>query len=103
MVLFLLQSLLDTANPSKKKDIRSTMVDLELSAPSFKIPSPNVDLDEDHVASISFEDLRHIAALQHDIPVETFTDIDPAVLEIAVNPICSTSTTSDEQALRHFT
>lgn len=86
------------------KQYNQALIDLELEAPSYNTPSPDVDLDEDHIPSISIDDLRHITAiLNDDISYDDLLSIPISELEIAINAIKSTKTTPEEQALGHFT
>ena len=48
------------------KEFSQALLDLELEPPSPATPSPEVDLDEDHIPSISIDDIRHITALRFD-------------------------------------
>ena len=96
-----------------------TLIYLELDVPTTATPSPDIDLDEDHILSLNYDDIRHITALLYDdvtyddlaaIPISTLelavhaiksTDAIPT--DLAINAIKSTKTTPEEQALGYFT
>ena len=86
------------------KEFDQALVDLGLEVPPPTTPSPDVDLDEDHIPSLSLDDIRHITALLYDdITYDDLATIPSETLELAVNAIRSTKTTPEEQALGHFT
>ena len=91
-------------NAYTTKEYNRALIDLELEAPSYNTPSPDVDLEEDHIPSISIDDLRRITAiLNDDISYDDLLSIPILELEIAIDTITSTKTTPEEQTLGHFT
>ena len=91
-------------NSFSKKDLRKAMVELELDTPSFKTPSPSLDLDDTHVPSLTLNDICHITALTNDdYDYNDLITVDPSELLIAINAIKSSSTTPEDQGLGTFT
>ena len=46
-----------------KADETRALFDLELTSSSFLIPDPDLDVNEEHIPSLSFDDISHITAL----------------------------------------
>ena len=91
-------------NAYTAQELDQTLIDLDLAVHPPSTSSPDVDLDEDHLPSLSLDDVRHITALLYDdITYKDLLDIPLSTLELAVNAIRSSDTTAAEQALGHFT
>ena len=49
------------------------LIELDLTAPSFTVPSPDYDVDDDdveHIASLSIKDIRHLTSLRTQLSAE---------------------------------
>ena len=84
--------------PEKRLDakhLRKALLEHDL----FKPNEP----EEEHVPTLSIDAIRAIAAIRH--PEEDFSDptISNEIISTVINAIRSNETTSDEQALGHFT
>ena len=69
------------------------LINSNLSTPFFTITEPGIDLDDEHVASLSIEDIKHITSLQYEISPEEIKAVPEQYILFAINTICSTATT----------
>ena len=82
-------------------------IELDLTAPSFTVPSPDYDADDDddveHIASLSIEDIRHLTSLRTQLSAEEIASVSTKGINLAIHAMKSNDTTPVEKALGRFT
>ena len=78
------------------------LIEFDLTAPSFTVPSPDYDAGNDyveHIASLSIEDICHLTSLRTHLLVEEITSVSTKEINFAIHAIKFNDTTPEEQAL----
>ena len=80
--------------------------ELDLTALSFTVPSPDYDEDDDdveHIASLSIEDICHLTSLRTQLSTEEIASVSTEEINLAIHAIKPNDTTPEEQVLGRFT
>ena len=82
------------------------LIELDLTEPSFTVPAPDYDADDDdvkHIASLSIEDICHLTSLRTQLLAEKIASVSTEEINLAIHAIKLNDTTPEEQALGRFT
>ena len=82
------------------------LIELDLTALSFTVPSPDYDADDDyvkHIASLLIEDICHLISLRTQLLAEEIASVSTKEINPAIHAIKSNDTTPEEKALGRFT